>query len=69
MTCGYRTGKKDHAVRHFKVKHAPQIRSSCHVCHKVFRNAYYRDIHRRQAHRITNEMMQATCEIPDFQDY
>ena len=69
MVCGYKA-KKSHVMVHYQVKHLPQVESSCHVCQKVFKNSYYRDIHRRQVHGITREMMQASCQVPpSYQSY
>jgi len=65
MTCGYKSNNKSHVITHFRIKHLPQVKSSCHICHKVFKNSYYRDTHRRQAHGITNEMMMGECQVPE----
>jgi len=34
-------------------------KAECHVCHKVFKNADCRNVHRLNAHGITGEMMKA----------
>ena len=68
MTCGYKSPYISHVKTHYYVKHTPQVRASCHICQKVFKNAFYRDTHRRQVHGITKEMMKASCEIPQYDD-
>jgi len=69
LTCGYQSSKKYNVVTHFRIKHMPQVQSSCHVCHKVFKNSHYRDTHRRQAHGISREMMQGAYQVPaNFQN-
>ena len=64
VRCGYQTAKKDHAKRHFIRMHAPQQPSTCHVCHKVFRNSFNRDEHRAKEHKITKKMMNEA--VPDI---
>ena len=64
LTCGYQSNRKGNVVTHFRIKHLPQVKSSCHVCHKVFKNSYYRDTHRKTAHGITREMMQGAYQVP-----
>jgi len=58
MKCGGTFNRKDHAKRHVINQHIPQAEASCHVCHKTFKNAYYRDTHRSQEHGITKRMME-----------
>merc|ERR1711974_517680 len=58
MKCGGSFNRKDHAKRHVINQHIPQPEASCHVCHKTFKNAYYRDTHRSQEHGITKRMME-----------
>ena len=70
MSCGYKSAHKGHVTTHFRLKHMPQDPSSCHICHKTFKNSFYRDNHRRQVHGITNQMMMGECHVPEnFQNF
>ena len=57
LACGYRSTDSSNARCHFKLRHAPQQEASCHICHKTFKNAFYRDRHRAKTHGITKRML------------
>ena len=57
LTCGSKFNHNCAAKRHFKIQHLPQPSATCHICHKDFKNAYSRDIHRAKYHGITKTMM------------
>jgi len=47
--CNYSSNHKATMKRHIKLKHAPQERATCHMCHKEFRNEYYMKEHLARA--------------------
>jgi len=58
LNCGRNFNCKSNARKHFKTQHLPQQEYKCQVCHKIFKNKYYRNQHRKEVHGITSIMMQ-----------
>jgi len=59
MICGYKSNRSYNAVTHYKLKHAPQVPSTCQICNQVFRNPIFRDNHLKQVHGISKGLMKA----------
>jgi len=59
LSCGHAFSLKGDALKHFRNIHIPQPQATCHVCHKVYKNAFYRNKHLTRAHGITQTMMRS----------
>ena len=57
LKCGYKTNRSSSVLSHYRMKHMPQVPASCQVCHKVLKNAYYRNMHLRKVHGLTRDML------------
>ena len=57
VVCGYRSAKRHNVKTHYRLRHKPQVESSCEVCEQTFRNVLQRDRHRVKAHGITKLML------------